>query len=64
MANYRTLRRAAEARQTLTLTSALGAEIRYNAGADPNEEAESDHYWTLVEQLIFKRKLYSRAADN
>lgn len=39
----------------ISAPSALGAEIRYNAGADPNDEVESERYWTIVEQLIFKR---------
>lgn len=39
----------------ISAPSALGAEIRYNAGADPNEETESEHYWGLVEQMMFKR---------
>lgn len=39
----------------ISAPSALGAEIRYNAGADPNDEVESERYWALVEQLIFQR---------
>lgn len=40
----------------ISAPSALGAEIRYNAGTDPNDEAESEHYWTLVEQMVFKQR--------
>jgi AcrR family transcriptional regulator len=39
----------------ISAPSALGAEIRYNAGADPNDELESEHYWALVDQIIFQR---------
>lgn len=41
-----------------TVLSALGAEIRYNSGMQPEEPTVMEEYWTLIDQLVFKRKLF------
>jgi AcrR family transcriptional regulator len=46
----------------ISVPGALGAEIRYNSGVSPSDPEVTDAYWTLVEQLIFKRRLYDRGA--
>jgi hypothetical protein len=42
----------------ISVPSALGAEMKYNSGLTSSDLEVSDLYWRLIEQLIFKRKLY------
>jgi AcrR family transcriptional regulator len=44
-----------------SVLSSLGAEIRHNSGLSPEDPEVSDQFWTLIEQIIFKRKLYNRS---
>jgi len=46
----------------ISVPGSLGAEIQYNSGVSPSDPEVTDAYWTLVEQLIFKRRLYDRSA--
>lgn len=44
-----------------SVLSALGAEIRYNSGVDPEDPGVANQYWRLVDQLAFKRRLYGNS---
>lgn len=45
----------------ISTPSALGAEIRYNSGLNPTDPEVVEGYWKLVDQIVFRRKLYDRS---
>ena len=42
----------------ISIFGALGEEIRYNSGLDTSDPEVVNSYWTLIEQIVFKRRLF------